>query len=67
MKAQNLNDLLRSCFDLKLEPNTSHARDLMNGTTKNKKPKENPKQTKQDLWGGKDWGTPEGRKRKVLI
>lgn len=61
MKAQNLNDLLRSCFDLKLGPNTSHARDLITGTTKNKKPKTN--QTKKSL-GRQGLGNPRGKVEK---
>lgn len=32
MKAQNLNDLPESCFELKLGPHISHASDSMNGT-----------------------------------
>lgn len=37
----NLNDLSGSCFDLKLGPNISHARDSMTGTIKKQTNKKN--------------------------
>lgn len=39
----NLNDLSGSCFDLKLGPNISHARDSMTGTIKKQTNKKKPR------------------------
>lgn len=59
MRAQNLNDLPGSCFDLKLRPAISHARDPVNGTAKTNK-KQTPNLPK-NLWEGGNWRTPEER------
>lgn len=59
MRAQNLNDLPGSSFDLKLRPAITHARDPVNGTAKTNK-KQTPNLPK-NLWGGGNWRTPEER------